>query len=281
MIATRGALAPVLNQTAPPLSATDMDILAYNRAAWDREVERANPWTRPVSPQQIAEARQGRFQVVLTPTKRVPDEWFPPLAGLPVLCLASGGGQQAPLLAAAGAEVTVLDNSPRQLGQDRQVAEREGLRLETVEGDMADLGRFADGTFALIFHPCSNVFAPAIRPVWNECARVLSSGGRLLAGFTNPVRYLFDEELLDAGSLKVRHAIPYSDLTSLDDADRQRIVDERRPLEFGHSLEDQIGGQLDAGLTLTAMYEDVYPPESGDPLSRYLATFIATQARKG
>jgi len=30
-------------------------------------------------------------------------------------CLASGGGQQGPVLAAAGAHVTVFDNSPRQL----------------------------------------------------------------------------------------------------------------------------------------------------------------------
>src|SRR5438093_2500911 len=107
-----------------------MDILSYNRHAWDRQVEKGNRWTVPVGPEAIAAARRGDWQVVLTPTKPVPRDWFPPLAGREVLCLASGGGQQAPLLAAAGASVTVLDNSPAQLAQDRLVAQRKGLKIE-------------------------------------------------------------------------------------------------------------------------------------------------------
>src|SRR5205085_9644863 len=102
-----------------------MDVLAYNRHAWDRQSARANRWTVPIGPEVIAAARRGEWQVVLTPTRPVPRHWFPPLAGLDVLCLASGGGQQAPVLAAAGAAVTILDNSPRQLAQDRLVADRE------------------------------------------------------------------------------------------------------------------------------------------------------------
>jgi hypothetical protein len=54
------------------------------------------------------------------------------LAGIEVLCLASGGGQQGPILAAAGAKVTVFDNSANQLVQDRLVADRDGLTIETV-----------------------------------------------------------------------------------------------------------------------------------------------------
>src|SRR5205085_1973198 len=103
---------------------------------------------------------------------RAPD-WFPPVAGLEVLCLASGGGQQGPILAAAGARVTVFDNSPNQLAQDRLVADREGLALETVRGDMADLAAFPDARFDLIVHPCSNMFVPDVRPVWREAFRVL------------------------------------------------------------------------------------------------------------
>jgi len=101
-----------------------MDIQEYNRLAWDREVERGNKWTIPVDRETISAARQGRWELLLTPSKPVPSEWFPEVRDLDVLCLASGGGQQGPILAAAGANVTVLDNSPKQLGQDRFVADR-------------------------------------------------------------------------------------------------------------------------------------------------------------
>src|SRR6185295_10899839 len=98
-----------------------MDVASYNRRAWDRQVEQGNRWTVPVGPNVIAAARRGDWSVVLTPTIPVPRDWFPALAGLNVLCLASGGGQQGPILAAAGARVTVYDNSPKQLACDREV----------------------------------------------------------------------------------------------------------------------------------------------------------------
>lgn len=254
-----------------------VDVLAYNRAAWDRQVEQGNPWTVPVTAAAIAAARRGEWRVLLTERRPVPPEWFPPLAGRPVLALACGGGQQAPVFAAAGARVTVLDNSPRQLARDREVAEREGLSLTTVLGDMADLGAFPDESFDLIFHPVSNLFAPAVLPVWRQAHRILRRGGLLLAGFMNPAFYLFDEQAADQGRLEVRFRLPYSDLGSLPADELQRVLDSGRPLEFSHSLEDQIGGQLAAGFRLTALYEDRH---AGSPIGRHLPTYLATRAVK-
>ena len=217
----------------------------------------------------------------MTPTKPVPKKWFPDLKGRDVLCLASGGGQQAPILAAAGANVTVLDNSPRQLEQDRFVAERDSLAIATVEGDMADLATFPDQSFDLIVHPVSNVFVPAVRPVWAEAFRVLRHSGALLAGFSNPAIYLFDYDLADStGVLQVKYALPYSDLTSLTEEERRQYIDKGFPLEFSHTLEDQIGGQLDVGFVITGFYEDSYSEEENDVLANYMPTFIATRAIK-
>lgn len=254
-----------------------MNVKDYNRHAWNAQVEAGNPWTRPVAPEVIAAARRGDWHIVLTESKPVPRAWFPELTGLELLCLASGGGQQGPVLAAAGAAVTVLDASPKQLAQDRLVAEREGLALATVEGDMADLSPFADGSFDLVVHPCSNLFVPEVRPVWREAYRVLRPGGILLAGFVNPLIYLFDRAAADRGELVVRHAIPYSDSRDQSEEALEAQRARNEPLEFGHSLEDQLGGQLEAGFVLTGLYEDFH---QDDLLATFIATYLATRAVK-
>ena len=254
-----------------------MDVRDYNRGAWDRQVEQGNPWTVPVTSEQVEAARRGEWSVVLTETKPVPREWFPELRDRDVLCLASGGGQQGPILAAAGARVTVFDNSPRQLARDREVADRDGLEIRTVEGDMKDLSAFEDGSFDLVFHPVSNCFVPDVRPVWRETFRVLRPGGALLAGFLNPAMYVFDFEAADRGELVARHKLPYSDVESLTDEERQRFVERGDAFEFSHSLEDQIGGQLEAGFRLAGLYEDAH---ASFVLGQYFPTYIATRALK-
>jgi SAM-dependent methyltransferase len=216
---------------------------------------------------------------VLTPRKVVPRSWFPEsLQEVDVLCLAGSGGQQAPILAAAGATVTVLDNSPQQLAQDRLVAEREGLELKTVEGDMRDLGAFSKSSFDLIVHPVSNCFVDNIRPVWREAFRVLRRGGALLSGFVQPVAFAIDLVAEKRGTLEIKHTIPYSDITSPSEEEHKLLRERDEPLCFGHTLEDQIGGQLEAGFLIAGYYDDL--AAEGELLARYMATFGATRAMK-
>lgn len=254
-------------------------VAAYNRRAWDKLAREGNEWTVPVSPETIAKARKGELSLVLTPMAPVPMHWFGDLKGLRVLGLASAGGQQGPCLAAAGAVVTVFDNSPEQLARDRAVAEREGLALTTVEGDMRDLSMFADASFDLIFHPCSNCFVPDVRPVWREAYRVLKCGGYLLAGIVNPIVFAGDLALEREGIVQLKYKVPYSELDYPDDEEIQALRENGEPLAFGHTLEDQIGGQLDAGFQLVGFYEDGWDSDRG-PLHRLMKAYIATRARK-
>jgi SAM-dependent methyltransferase len=254
-----------------------IDVRTYNRQSWNQRVEEGDRWTVPVSSEQIAAARNGEWEIVLTAHKPVPRKWFPELSGCRVLGLASAGGQQGPILAAAGANVTVFDNSPKQLKQDRFVAERDGLDIRTIEGDMADLSILDNESFDLVFHPVSNVFVPNVRPVWKEAFRVLSHGGLLLAGFTNPDIYLFDQDLSEEGIYQVKYPLPYSDVSSISQERRQKFIDQGWSMEFSHTLSDQIGGQLEAGFLLSDFYEDF---DELEQISNYMPSFFATRAIK-
>jgi len=154
---------------------------------------------------------------------------------------------------------------------------RDGLNIRTVLGDMRDLSVFEDESFDLIFHPVSNVFIPDVLPVWREAYRVLRKGGVLLAGFNNPLIYIFDLDKIDQGSLEVAHSLPYADVKDMPPEKLQQMEAEGWPYEWSHSLDEQIGGQLAAGFVLTGLYEDIDPTSV---LGKTLPTYIATRAVK-
>lgn len=253
-----------------------MDYVKLNSEIWDKRSENNDIWSVPVNSETIALVRKGIWDIVLTPKKNVPHSWFlNDMAGKRVLCLASGGGQQGPIMAALGADVTVFDNSIKQLEKDKFVSEREGLNIKTVQGDMKDLSVFENGYFDLIIHPWSNGYVDTVLPVWKEAARVIRQGGILMSGFANPIEFIFDLEKLEQGEFIVRHKIPYSDLTSLTEEEFKRIT-KNDGIVFGHTLTDQIQGQIDAGFAIIGFYEDT----GGTALDNYIYTSIATKAIK-
>lgn len=256
-----------------------MDTRMQNRKAWDQKVEEGSPYTKPVSQEAIEKSKDGEWEISVTTEKKVPRHWFPEsMQELNILCLAAGGGQQGPILAAAGANVTIVDLSRRQLQQDERVAKKNGLALQTIQGDMTDLSRFEDESFDLIVHPVANLFIENVRPMWREASRVLKDRGILIAGFTNPLLWLFDEQQEMNGILDVAHRIPSSTLDHLSKEAMQAHVNAGNTIEFAHTLEDQIQGQIDAGFVISGFYEDDF---GGTRLiDSYIKTFIATRAMK-
>lgn len=253
----------------------EMNITEYNRCVWDRYVANKVRWTIPVSRDDIENAKRGFWNIVLTPTKPVPHNWFPDLNGLKILGLASGGGQQGPILAALGADVTIFDNSENQLSQDRKLNEEFDLNIKTVQGDMKDLSVFADKSFDLVFNPCSVVFVDSLKPIWGECFRVLRTNGILMTGLINPIIFQLDQ---DINPFQLIYPQPYSDLNSLPKEKLDELIKNQETLEFGHSLSEQIGVQLNAGFQMTDFYEDDW---NGDKLiDKYLPSFFATRGIK-
>jgi len=251
-----------------------MNYIKKNSDIWDSKAGH-DKWTIPVTTEMIDNARKGTWDVVLTPIKPVPKSWFPAdLKDLKVLLIAGGGGQQGPILAALGADVTVFDNSRKQLEQDELVAQRENLHIKTVQGNMQDLLIFEDESFDFIMQ-FAGCFVDSVLPVWKEAYRVLKKGGTMLAGHNHPFEFIFDVESLEKGELVIRHKIPYSDLADLGQEEFDRITTDG--VCFGHTFADMIQGQIDAGFLIAGYYEDV---GSGYVIDEYISTFFATKAIK-
>ncbi len=242
-----------------------------NSETIDRWVENDWEWGRPISHEQFLAAKQGDWSIVLTPTIPVPAEWFPKLEGLDLLGLACGGGQQMPLFAAAGARCTVLDYSERQLASERMVAAREGYEINIVRADMTEPLPFADASFDIIVHPVSNSYIREVEPLWRECYRVLRPGGVLLAGLDNGINYLFDES-----ETMLIHRLPFDPLN--DEALYAESLKQDDGIQFSHTFEEQVGGQLKAGFVLTHLFEDYNG--YGRLHEMHVPTFVATRAVK-
>ncbi len=221
-----------------------------NASTIDRWIENGWEWGKPITHEEYQKALDGHWSMLLTPTKPVPREWFGDLKGKKVLGLASGGGQQMPIFSALGAICTVFDYSPRQLESERLVAEREGYEIEVVRGDMTQSLPFKDGAFDLIFHPVSNCYVQEVKPIFQECYRVLAPGGILLCGLDNGVNFLF----LDENDRSQLCTFPFDPLK--DPSLMKQLQEEDDGVQFSHTMEEQVGGQLEAGFRLTHLYED-------------------------
>ena len=226
-----------------------MNYQDINAQTIDRWVKDGWEWGKPVSHEEYLAAKNGIWDVHLSPLKRVPHEWFGELAGKDVLGLASGGAQQIPVFAALGARCTVLDYSEEQIRSERETAAREGYTVEAVRADMTKPLPFPDEAFDLVFHPVSNCYVEEVLPIWRECFRVLKHGGILLAGLDNGVNFLFAGE-------DEREVVNHFPFNPLKDEEQMRQLGDDGGVQFSHTMEEQVGGQLKAGFVLTDLYED-------------------------
>lgn len=253
-----------------------MNYTEINSRAIDRWNEGGWEWGITITHKDYLNAEKGTWSVLLTPQKPVPHDWFLPflsngrLDGVNLLGLASGGGQQMPIFSALGACCTVMDYSESQLERERNIAKREGYSINIVKADMTQRLPFGNEAFDVIFHPVSNCYVEDVCYVWNECYRVLKKGGILLAGVDNGINYLFEDD----NPLLVVNKLPYNPLKDKELYERCVRTDES--IQFSHTVEEQIGGQLKAGFTLTDLYEDT----DNEGIGEYAPNFIATRAVK-
>lgn len=240
------------------------DYLAFNQDRWNREArKKGNPYTIPISHEELMQAKADPIDVSLTVGKAVPPDWFEKAKGNKILGLACGGGQQGPVFAVKGYDTTIMDYSQAQLDSDRMVAQREGLSIRTVLADMTQPFPFEDEAFDIIFCPVSNVYIEHLDNMWREAYRVLKRGGLLMVGYMNPWIYMYDADIVwdePDKELLLKYPLPYN-ARELE-AEGVVRIDPEFGYEFSHTLQEQIGGQLQAGFAMIDFYE------SRDPRNR-------------
>lgn len=225
-----------------------MDYTDINSRTIDKWVDEGWEWARPISHEEYIKALEGNGKIFLTPTKPVPTTWLGDMKERKVLALASGGGQQGPVLHAMKAEVTVFDNSERMLDMDWIVSEREEYEALLVKGDMTKPLPFPDEAFDMIINPVSNCYIEHPEDVWKECFRILKCGGRLLAGLDNGINYIVDEN-----EMMITSSLPYNPLRN---PDQMKTMNPDDGIQFSHSYEENIQGMIDAGFTIRGIYSD-------------------------
>lgn len=211
----------------------------------DNLVENNADWTASATKEQLNDARQGNLTLKFF-EKKVPKEWLEDIKGKKVLCLAGAGGLQAPLLACAGADVTVIDISNKMLEKDRKIAIRENLKIDIIKGNMCELSMFGDNYFDYIINPPSLMYIPELSVVFKECYRVLNKGGVFIMMAPNPINYVCDYINDDQGGYyKVVHRMPFC----------SKDYDNSDWIEYGHTMEDYLGRMIEVGFVINGYVE--------------------------
>ena len=243
----------------------------HNRIAWDQRAQRGDTFTKPVSPD------------LLKPERLYPDPWATAegIEGKQVLCLGAGGGRQAPVYAAAGANVTVVDISDRQLDLDRHIAADQRLSIRAVCTSMDDLTQLGQSVFDIVIHPVSTCYLPAIAPVYKQVASVTKPGGLYISQHKQPVSLQADIKPSPRGYEIITpadHSGPLPDVVGSPHR-------EHGTLEYLHSLEQIVGGLCRAGFCI----EDLTEPPHGDRSaaegsfghrSRFINPYLRLKARR-
>jgi SAM-dependent methyltransferase len=246
-----------------------------NRLGWDVLARRGSDSSTPYGQREFARAADCLD----------PNRWLPWRQIRSVLCLAAGGGQQGPLFASLGREVTVLDLSPEQLRLDANVAQGRRLRIDCIEADMLDLSILDGRRFDLVYQPVSAIYVPSVRDLYREVASVVGPGGYYWVEHWNPVQ--LQTEIPPSwdgkGYRLVRPQLSGVALPWVSDES-----DGRTPAScwhFMHSLQDLIGGLCDAGFVMLRFAERADPDAAAPPgsyqhFAHYIPSFFTMLARR-
>jgi len=245
---------------------------AQNRQAWDRLARQDSQFCRVATDEECA-----RPLACLDSRGWLPES----VEGWNVLCLASGGGWQSILYAAAGAQVTVVDLSPAMLELDQREAHRRRLSVRTIQASMDDLTALSADTFDLVHQPVSTCYVPDVATVYGEIGRVLRGGGLYISQHKTPTSLQISQRNPPGGYVIGLEYYQQGPLSQTQDT----AYRETGATEYLHRWEQLIGELCRAGFVI----EDLLEPLRADysaPVGhyrhrgRFVAPYVRIKARR-
>ncbi len=246
-------------------------VLDHNQSAWDKRVLEDKCFTRPATAEELKDPM----------TRLDPRGWLGDVAGKRVLCLGAGGGKHGPLLAKAGAIVTVVDISSAMLEIDKRVSQELGLSFATVQASIDDLSTIVGQQFDVALQPVSTCYVPSVTRVYEEIAKVLVPGGTYVSQHKTPASLQARVTPSQAGYEIVT---PYYSDLALPEVKNSRLREEGT-LEFVHRWEQLVGGLCRAGFVLEDLIEQRHaqpnaPAGSFGHRAQFIAPYVRLLARR-
>ena len=128
------------------------------------------------------------------------------MSGLRAVDLGCGAGQNSIALARAGAHVTGVDFSSRQLAEASRLAADEGVTIEFINSDLTVLSGLKDDSFDIGISACAMAFVEKLGQALAEVYRILKPGGRFVLSVMHPMQYIIDGE---KGDLDFNSTYPF------------------------------------------------------------------------
>lgn len=199
------------------------------------------------------------------------------LKGKRVLELGCGGGQNSVAFAKQGAIAIGVDLSAEMLAFARRLADREDVRVELRQGDMADLAFVRADSVDLVFSASAFGFVEDLNRVFRQVHRVLRTGAPLVFSLPHPAWHLVHGGD-DDRALLVRRSY----------FDHEPVVYERHGAiftEYHHTIADLHTALVRSSYTVDTVLEP--PPTPTGPRSddwqesaRYVPRTLIIRARK-
>lgn len=202
----------------------------------------AATWNRdPVAPEQPVEVRYGP-DIGTEADLRL----LGPVADKRVLELGCGSGRCSVAFAAQGAHAIAIDFAPEQLAAARRLSERDGVKVELHEGDLADLAFVRAESVDIVFSTYALSLVEDINRVFRQVHRVLKEGAPFVFSVMHPASVMLDDQP-DQPPI-VRRS--YFDKSRIDyDADRAPFA------AYVHTISDLFSGLSRANFRVDLLLE--------------------------